>query len=49
MEKAGKKLYLNRYEANHGFANPSNPDFNKEATADAYAKLTAFIRERMKA
>lgn len=48
MEKAGKKLYLNRYEANHGFANPSNPDFNKEATADAYTKLMAFIKERMK-
>ncbi|ULQ58077.1 dienelactone hydrolase family protein [Flavihumibacter rivuli] len=48
MQKAGKKLLLNRYEATHAFANPSNPNFNKEATEDAYKKLLAFVRERMK-
>lgn len=48
MNKAGKKLLLNRYEAPHAFANPSNPSFNKEATEDAYKKVLAFVKERMK-
>lgn len=46
--KANVKLYVNRYEANHGFANPSNPSFNKEAKEDAHSKMIAFIKERMK-
>jgi len=45
---AGVKLMVNRYDATHGFANPSNPNFAKEATADAYAKVLAFVKERMK-
>lgn len=45
---AGKKLIVNRYEAGHGFANPSNPSHNKEATEDAHKKAIAFIQERMK-
>jgi carboxymethylenebutenolidase len=44
MKLAGKKLSVNRYEANHGFANPSNPSFNPTATADAYAKAIAFLK-----
>ena len=47
MKEAGKKLALYEYDADHAFANPSNPKFNKEATADAYAKATAFVKERM--
>ena len=48
MQKAGKKLLVYRYDATHAFANPSNPNFNKEATEDAYSKLIPFIKERMK-
>ena len=44
MKEAGKNLSVNRYEANHGFANPSNPSFNPTATADAYAKAIAFLK-----
>ena len=44
MEAAGKKLNTYNYDAGHGFANPSNPKFNAEATADAYAKAIAFLR-----
>jgi carboxymethylenebutenolidase len=44
MKLAGKNLAVNRYEANHGFANPSNPSFNPNATADAYAKAIAFLK-----
>ncbi|MEK0422393.1 MAG: hypothetical protein RLZ95_303 [Bacteroidota bacterium] len=44
MKLAGKNLSVNRYEANHGFANPSNPSFNPTATADAYAKAIDFLK-----
>ncbi len=44
MEAAGKKLNTYKYDAGHGFANPSNPKFNAEATADSYAKAIAFLR-----
>ena len=48
MKKAGKKLTVYRYEAGHGFANPSNPVFNKEAREDAHEKTLAFLRSRIK-
>jgi carboxymethylenebutenolidase len=48
MKAAGKTLMANRYEANHGFANPSNPSFNKAATEDAHMKAVAFLKEHMK-
>ena len=48
MKTADKKVTTYEYDADHAFANPSNPHFNKEATADSYAKTLAFIKERMK-
>lgn len=47
MQAAGKKLIANKYDAGHGFANPSNPVFNKDAAADAHTKAVAFLKERM--
>jgi carboxymethylenebutenolidase len=47
MQEAGKQLEVHRYEANHGFANPSNPGFNKEATADAKKKAVEFLQKRI--
>jgi len=47
MATAGKKLITNKYEAGHGFANPSNPSFNKAARDDAHAKTIAFLKARM--
>jgi carboxymethylenebutenolidase len=44
MKEAGKNLSVNRYEAGHGFANPSNPSYNVNATNDAYAKAIAFLK-----
>jgi carboxymethylenebutenolidase len=44
METAGKKLTTFKYEAGHGFANPSNPSFNKTATEDSFAKAIAFLK-----
>src|ERR1041385_8928943 len=34
MSEAGKKLTVYQYDADHAFANPSNPHFDKDATAD---------------
>lgn len=47
MQAAGKNLTVHRYEAGHGFANPSNPNFNKEATEDAKKKAVAFLQKRI--
>jgi len=47
-DAAGVKLAVNRYDATHAFANPSNPNYNKDATADAYAKVKEFVMARMK-
>lgn len=48
MKKADKKLTLYQYDANHGFANPSNPAYNSDATKDAYAHTIAFLKPRFK-
>jgi carboxymethylenebutenolidase len=44
MRSAGKNLIAHKYDAGHGFANPSNPNFNADATADSYAKAIAFLK-----
>ena len=44
MKEAGKNLAVNRYDAGHGFANPSNPSFNAAAKADAYTKAITFLK-----
>jgi len=44
MKEAGKNLYVNRYQAGHGFANPSNPSYNAAAKEDAYIKAIAFLK-----
>ena len=48
MKAAGKKLYLHQYDADHGFANPSNPIYDSNATKDAYANTIAFFKARLK-
>ena len=47
LQTVGKKIKAYKYEAGHGFANPSNPSFNKAATEDAHAKAIAFLKEHM--
>jgi carboxymethylenebutenolidase len=47
MKATGKKLELHQYDADHGFANPSNPIYNSEATKDAYANTLAFLKPRL--
>ena len=48
MKEAGESLIVEMYDANHAFANPSNPQFDQEATADAYAKTLAFLKANLK-
>jgi carboxymethylenebutenolidase len=48
MAAAGKKLILKRYEADHGFANPSNPAFDKQSREEAWKNTMAFLEERIK-
>ncbi|WP_338873997.1 dienelactone hydrolase family protein [Spirosoma sp. SC4-14] len=49
MQKAGKKVTVKMYDAGHGFANPSNPVYNKEATADAYKLSLNYLKDKLKA
>ena len=39
MATAGKTLDYKIYDAEHAFANPSNPNFDKDASAEAYQNL----------
>ena len=44
MKTLGKNLTAHKYDAGHGFANPSNPRFNVEAANDAYSKAIEFLK-----
>jgi len=48
MKTAGKKLIVHQYDADHGFANPSNPIYDSQAAKDAYAYTIAFLKPRLK-
>lgn len=48
MTSLGKKVTVKEYDADHAFANPSNPKHSKEFTADAYKHTLAFFKERLK-
>jgi len=48
METAGKKLTVYQYDADHGFANPSSPAYDKAAIDDAYNYTIAFLKPRLK-
>ncbi len=49
MKAAGKTLTLKSYNADHGFANPSNPQghFNEAAFKDAYRITIEFFKEKV--
>ena len=48
MKKAGKRLSLHTYDADHGFANPSNPNHDKTSTDDAHIFVVGFLKREMK-
>jgi len=47
MKTAGKKLTVKSYNADHGFANPSNPKFDKVSTEDANKLAIDFIKAKL--
>ncbi|AQG81504.1 dienelactone hydrolase family protein [Spirosoma montaniterrae] len=49
MAKAGEKVEIKLYDADHAFANPSNPGFDKVAAEDAYKRSLAYLKNRLKA
>jgi carboxymethylenebutenolidase len=50
MKAAGKNLTVKSYDADHGFANPSNPlgHFDEAAYKDAYKITVEFFKVKMK-
>ncbi len=48
MKAAGRNLMVKKYDADHGFANPSNAIYDKSATEDAYKNTLAFFKERLR-
>ena len=48
MKTAKKSLEVKAYNADHAFANPSNPRYNKEFADDAFKNAIAFIKLYMK-
>lgn len=48
MKAAGKNLTVKNYEADHGFANPSNPIYDLAADIDAWKNAMEFLKARMK-
>ncbi len=48
MQKADKKLAVHNYDADHAFANPSNPKYNKPFADEAHVKAVAYLKERLK-
>jgi carboxymethylenebutenolidase len=47
MKEAGKNLEIYRYDAEHAFANPSNPQYNEDATKDAFEKSITFLKAHL--
>lgn len=48
MKAAGKTLILKNYDADHGFANPSNPIYDQAADLDAWKNTVDFFKARLK-
>ena len=47
MKKAGKRATIYSYDADHGFANPSNPNHNTEATNEAHRHMIFFFKREL--
>jgi len=45
LTTAGKKHTIKSFDADHAFANPSNPDYNKAYTEEAWGMSVAFIKK----
>lgn len=48
MKGIGKKVEIHQFDAEHAFANPSNPAYDPKATAEAYSLSINYLKERLK-
>lgn len=48
MKTSKKSLQVKSYNADHAFANPSNPKFNKPFADDAFMNASNFIKSKLK-
>lgn len=48
MKSAGKSLTYKIFDAEHAFANPSNPNFDTQASAEAYKMSLDYLKKRYK-
>lgn len=48
MQRARRDLKVIGYDADHAFANPSNPKYNQALAAEAYKKALTFLKKRLK-
>lgn len=48
MKEAGKDVVIKSYDADHAFANPSNPHFQKSFSEDAFVNARDFIKKHLK-
>lgn len=48
MKTAGESLELHRYDAPHGFANPSGASYDAKAAEDAWGHVRAFFGEHLR-
>lgn len=46
MAAAGKSVTVESYDADHAFANPSNPKYKKDDAAKAHSQALAYLRGR---
>lgn len=47
LAQDNKEFKIYSYDAPHAFANPSNPHYNKEATADSWKKTVEFFKRNL--
>jgi carboxymethylenebutenolidase len=47
MKKASKKLTFKIFDSEHGFANPSNPRFDKVATEEAWQMTVQYLKSKL--
>jgi len=47
LKAAGKKVIIKSFNADHAFANPSNPNYDKQATKEAKELTIKFFKENL--
>ncbi|MCC9166089.1 dienelactone hydrolase family protein [Pontibacter harenae] len=47
MQEAGKDVTIKMYDAVHAFANPSNPNYDREAAEEAHRLAVDFIKKHL--